>query len=315
MEKTEITKAQGVVIKSTGSWYTIKTDQGEVLECGIKGKFRQKGIRSTNPVVVGDRVSFELHTDQKTGNITAISERKNYIVRKASKLSKYSQIIAANIDQALLITSMVSPETHTEFIDRFLVAAEAYRIPVTIVFNKIDLYSESNMQRMNELKSIYLNAGYSSIDVSATENTNMEVIQESVKDKINLFSGNSGVGKSTLINKLDPLLNITTAEISEYHKTGKHTTTFAEMHELHFGGYIIDTPGIKGFGMVHMEKDEIYHFFPEIFKIAKNCKYYNCKHINEPDCAVINAVEQGDISISRYQSYRNLYLDEDSKYR
>lgn len=315
MEKAEITKTQGIVIKSTGSWYTIKTDQGEMLECGIKGKFRQKGIRSTNPVVVGDRVSFELHTGQKTGNITAISERKNYIVRKASKLSKHSQIIAANIDQALLIVSMVSPETHTEFIDRFLVAAEAYRIPVTIVFNKIDLYSKSNMQKMNELKSIYLHAGYSSIDVSATENTNMEVVQESVKDKINLFSGNSGVGKSTLINKLDPSLNITTSEISEYHKTGKHTTTFAEMHELHFGGYIIDTPGIKGFGMVHMEKDEMYHFFPEIFRIAKSCKYYNCKHINEPDCAVINAVEQGNISISRYQSYRNLYLDDDSKYR
>ena len=315
MEKLAITKAKGVVIKSTGSWYTLKTDHGEVLECGIKGKFRQKGIRSTNPVVVGDRVSFELHPGHKTGNITAISERKNYIVRKASNLSKYSQIIAANIDQAFLIVSMESPETHNEFIDRFLVAAEAYRIPVTIVFNKIDLYSESNIKRMSELRSIYLNAGYSSIDVSATENTNMDVVQASVKNKINLFSGNSGVGKSTLINNLDPSLNIATSEISEYHKVGKHTTTFAEMHELHFGGYIIDTPGIKGFGMVHMEKDEIYHFFPEVFKIAKNCKYYNCKHINEPDCAVINAVEQGKISISRYQSYVNLYLDEDSKYR
>ncbi len=315
MNKNEIIKAQAVVIKTTGSRYTLRTGDGGILECGIKGKFRQAGIRSTNPVVVGDHVSFELHPGHETGTIISISERKNFIVRKSSKLSKYSQIIAANIDQALLIVSLTSPETHIEFIDRFLVAAEAYRIPVKLVFNKIDLYSKDKIQKMNELDSIYSKVGYPSLKVSAKENLNMADVKNCVKGKINLFSGNSGVGKSTLINKLDPALNITTSEISDYHKTGKHTTTFAEMHELHFGGYIIDTPGIKGFGMVHMEKNEIYHFFPEIFKIAQKCKYYNCKHINEPDCAIINAVEEGEISVSRYQSYRNLYLDEDSKYR
>ena len=315
MGKSKISEGSAVVVKTTGSRYTLKKENGSILECNIKGKFRQEGIRITNPAVVGDQVSYEIHPGHKTGIITAISERKNFIVRKASKLSKYSQIIAANIDQALLIVSLVSPETHLEFIDRFLVSAEAYRIPVIIVFNKIDLYSKDKLKKMKKLKEIYQKAGYSSLEVSAKDNLNMEEVKNCVTGKINLFSGNSGVGKSTLINKLDPSLDITTAEISEYHQVGKHTTTFAEMHELYFGGFVIDTPGIKGFGMVHMEKEEIYHFFPEIFKKAKECKYYNCKHINEPGCAVLDAVEKGEVSISRYQSYRNLFLDEDSKYR
>ena len=315
MAKDQIKQGSGIVVKATGSWYTLKTTDGHILESNIKGKFRQEGFRSTNPVVVGDQVNYIIPSGQVTGVITEISERKNFIIRKASKLSKYSQIIAANIDQALLVISLVAPETHIEFIDRYFVSAEAYRIPAFLIINKIDLYDNPLKNKMKEMILTYRNAGYKCFQVSAKTGSNMDNLQGLMRGKINLLSGNSGVGKSTLINSLDPSLNLTTSEISKYHKTGKHTTTFVEMHELIFGGFVIDTPGIKGFGLVHMEKDEIYHFFPEIFRLSKMCKYYNCKHIDEPGCAVLQAVKEESISNSRYQSYRNLYLDEDSKYR
>ena len=304
-----------MVVKTTGSWYRVKTEDGNLTECKIKGKFRQMGIRSTNPVAVGDQVYFIMQENQKTGLIISIDERKNYIARKASNLSKYSQIIAANIDQAILMISLREPETLIEFIDRYLVTAQAYRIPVILLFNKIDLYSTGDRKKMAQLKSIYMKIGYPCLEISLKEETNLNEIKGMIRGKISLLSGNSGVGKSSFINKLNTSFNISTSEISSYHKSGKHTTTFVEMYPLENGGYIIDTPGIKGFGVVHIEKDEIYHFFPEIFQFSKKCKYYNCKHLNEPDCAVLNAVKNGEISLSRYQSYLNLFLDPDLKYR
>ncbi len=315
MTKKQKNSIIGMVVKSTGSWYRVKTEDGSFTECKIKGKFRQLGIRSTNPVAVGDRVHFIMQENQETGLIISIKERKNYIARKASNLSKYSQIIAANIDQAILMISLREPETLVEFIDRYLVTAQAYRIPVILLFNKIDLYSTEDKKKLDQLKSTYMKIGYSCIEISLKEETNLNEVEELIQGKISLLSGNSGVGKSSFINKLNTSFNISTAEISSYHKSGRHTTTYVEMYPLKNEGYIIDTPGIKGFGVVHIEKDEIYHFFPEIFQFSKNCKYYNCKHINEPDCAVLNAVENGDISISRYQSYLNLFLDPDLKYR
>ncbi len=305
---------EGVVVKSTGSWYTVVDDEGEKLDCKIKGKFRKLGLRSTNPVAVGDRVrvSFGNHD---TAIITEIFERKNFIIRKASKLSKYSQIIAANIDQAVLLVTMITPKTYIEFIDRYLVSAEAYRIPAILVFNKTDSYSKDIISDMNQIISVYEKVGYTCLAISAKEGTNLDQLMSLLKDRVSLVSGNSGVGKTTLINKLDPSHKLPTAEISDYHQTGKHTTTFAEMHKLYFGGYIIDTPGIKGFGLVHMDKAEIYHFFPDIFLHSKKCKYYNCMHIDEPGCSVIIAVKEGQISNIRYNSYINIYLEEENKYR
>ncbi len=306
---------QGLVIKSTGSWYTVKTDDGSIYNCRIKGRFRMDGIRTTNPVSVGDKVDFK--TDSESHVIVNIHDRKNYIIRKSSNLSKHSQIIAANIDQAFLIVTVNYPITTTAFIDRFLASAEAYGIKARIIFNKIDrYYRKADKERLHELQNIYESIGYKCFQISAKEGTHLDTIREQLAGKINLLAGHSGVGKSTLINAIQPGLNLKTGEISEAHAQGKHTTTFSEMFELDFGGYIIDTPGIRGFGTIDMEKEEIYHFFPEIFKTAADCQFNNCTHIHEPKCAVKKAVNEGDISITRYESYLGMMLEEeDNKYR
>jgi len=288
----------------------VKAENKQV-KCKIKGKFRIKGIRTTNPIAVGDWVDFNMLEDQDLGVIYNIHPRKNYIIRKATNLSKQSQIIAANIDQAFLVVTVAFPETLPGFIDRFLVAAEAYSVPVTLLFNKVDLYEETLTEQLNYLKEIYEGAGYACLSVSATEGTNLERLKDLMRDKTNILSGNSGVGKSTLINALDPDLNLKTAQISIHHLKGKHTTTFAEMHELTFGGMIIDTPGVKGFGMLEIAKEELGHFFPEIFKRLEGCKYYNCTHTHEPGCAVKAAVENGEISESRYYNYLAMLNGED----
>ncbi len=306
---------QGVVIKSTGSWYKVRDSKGHIYECRIKGKFRIKGIKSTNPVAVGDVVDFEMEEKTERAVIYAIHERKNYIVRKSVNLSKQTHIIAANIDLAFLVVTLENPKTHTAFIDRFLASAEAYRIPCIILFNKIDLYDEILLAEKDYLKSIYEEIGYSCLDVSATEAYNIDKVKAFMKDKTTLFSGHSGVGKSTLVNAIEPNLNIKTMPVSESHNQGAHTTTFAEMHPLHFGGYIIDTPGIKGFGVVDFSKEEIGDYFPEIFKYKGECKFNNCLHSNEPHCAVIQAVENGEISESRYYNYLQMLEGEDSPYR
>ena len=307
---------KGLIIKSTGSYYLVKDKNNNKFECKMKGKFRIKGIRSTNPVAVGDIVDFIMPEKEQLGFITYIHDRKNYIIRKSINLSKRSHIIAANVDTAFLIVTLVSPTTSTEFIDRYLVSAQAYNIPVNIVFNKIDLCDNEILEKLKELKKIYEKIGYKCIETSAKENININILKDLLKDKISVMSGHSGVGKSTLINAIDKKLQLKTSKISDFHNTGKHTTTLSEMFEISSGGYIIDTPGIKGFGIIDMDKEEIYHFFPEIFKLSKNCQYYNCKHIHEPNCAVKKAVENGDISLSRYNSYLSIMLDdENNKYR
>ncbi len=305
---------EALVIKSTGSWYTVKTNDGVIHNCRIKGKFRMDGIRTTNPISVGDKVDFE--EKEEANVIVKIHDRKNYIIRKSSNLSKHSQIIASNVDQAFLIVTVNYPLTTTTFIDRFLAAAEAYRIPVNLIFNKIDRYRPNDMERLAELKGIYESIGYKCYEISAKEGTHLEIIREALKGKINLLSGHSGVGKSTLINAIQPGLDLKTGEISEAHSQGKHTTTFSEMFELDFEGYIIDTPGIRGFGTIDMEKEEMSHFFPEIFKTSEHCQFNNCSHVHEPKCAVKGAVEIGKISMTRYESYLGMIMeDEDSKYR
>ncbi|MCT4602981.1 MAG: ribosome small subunit-dependent GTPase A [Marinifilum sp.] len=314
MYKNRYTLKEGLVIKSTGSWYTVKTNDGAIHDCRIKGRFRMEGIRTTNPIAVGDQVDFE--EDKESKVIVNIHDRKNYIIRKSSNLSKHSQIIASNVDQAFLIVTVNYPLTTTTFIDRFLAAAEAYRIPVRLIFNKIDRYRPNDMDRLNELKAIYEKIGYKCYEISAKNGTHLDIIKDALKDNINLLSGHSGVGKSTLINAIQPGLDLKTGEISEAHSQGKHTTTFSEMFELDFGGYIIDTPGIRGFGTIDMEKEEMSHFFPEIFETSKDCQFNNCSHIHEPKCAVKAAVEAGEISITRYESYLGMVMeDEDSKYR
>jgi len=305
---------KGLVLKSTGSWYTVKTTTGKVVNCKIKGKLRTFGIKSTNPIAVGDQVKLEIPDDQ-TGVIVDIIDRRNYIIRKASNLSKESHVMAANIDQALLIITLAFPETSLEFIDRFLATAEAYSIPVIILINKVDIYKETLASLLLEMHKIYEPIGYEIIETSVPENFNLDKIKSLITNKVNVVCGNSGVGKSSLINALYPNFMLKTGKISDYHLKGKHTTTFAEMLELPGGGYIIDTPGIKGFGMVHMDKEEIYHFFPEIFEYAKNCQFNNCLHIEEPKCAVRDAVEHGNISLSRYSSYLSILQDQDTKYR
>lgn len=300
---------KGLVIKSTGSWYSVKTENGEVINCRIKGKFRLKGIKTTNPVTVGDMVMIEIQED-KNGLIYEIKPRKNYIIRKSVNLSKRTHIIASNIDLAFLVITVNHPKTYTNFIDRFLVSAEAYNIPTTLVFNKIDLLTADEAAEMEELISIYSNIGYHCIKTSALENINVELIKSEMTGKTSVFSGNSGVGKSSLINLIDGKLNIKTSDISDSHNQGKHTTTFAEMHELEFGGHIIDTPGIKGLGIVDIEKEVIHHYFPEMLAIMNECKFHNCVHVNEPKCAVKLAVEHGSISKSRYQNYLNLYHED-----
>lgn len=309
------TDNKGIVTKNTGSWYFVKKSDGEVVECRIRGNFRMQGIRSTNPIAIGDYVEFIVGEDYK-GTITKIQERKNYIIRRSSNLSKKSHIIAANIDQAVIIATMIHPFTTTTFIDRFLATAQAYRIKARIVFNKIDIYSPEAMEQMDDLIYIYEKIGYECHSISVKQLTNISTLQSILENKTSLLSGHSGVGKSSLINILAPGTKLKTSDISDSHKSGKHTTTFSEMIPLPFGGYIIDTPGIRGFGTVDFESEEIYHYFPDIFKVAKNCRFHNCLHLEEPGCAVKEAVEAGEIAYSRYTSYLNILEDpEDTKYR
>ena len=307
---------RGLVIKNTGSWYSVRTEDGQLIECKIKGNFRLKGIRSTNPVTVGDYVQIILNKEG-TAFICEIEERKNYIIRKASNLSKQSHILAANLDQCLLIVTVNYPETSTTFIDRFLASAEAYRIPVKIVFNKVDCYNQDDLHYLEGLTHLYNTIGYPCFHVSALTEEGLDKIKEALTGQVTLLSGNSGVGKSTLINALMPHLSIKTGEISASHNKGMHTTTFSEMFPLPDNdGYIIDTPGIKGFGTFDMEEEEVGHYFKEIFHFSAQCRYNNCTHTHEPGCAVRQAVEEHLISESRYTSYLSMLDDKnEDKYR
>lgn len=307
---------EGIVEKSTGSWYKIRNaSNGEPVMCKITGKLRLKGSRSTNPVVVGDIVNYTID-ESGTGIITDIQPRHNYIIRKASNLSKESHIIAANIDQVFLVVTLDFPPMSYEFIDRFLVTSEAYKIPATIILNKTDLYTTPELKgKWQEFIHIYNTAGYNVLEMSAINGDAINDLKSNLTNKVSLFSGNSGVGKSTIIKSIDPsFADIRIGEISDYHKKGKHTTTFSEMFSLPQGGYIIDTPGIKGFGLIDIEPEEIPHFFPEMFRLAPECEYYNCTHTHEPGCAVKEAVANGRISFTRYESYLKL-LDNDEKHR
>ena len=303
---------QGIVYKSTGSWYSVKAEDGTFYDCRIKGKFRIKGIKSTNPVAVGDEVTFELETvgEETIGVIKNIAERRNYIIRKSVNLSKQVHIIASNLDQAFLMITLNNPTTYTSFIDRFLVTAEAYDIPAILLFNKMDSYDEDEKVEVEYLLELYKSIGYKTIGISAKLGQNIEEVRDMMKGKTSMFSGNSGVGKSTLINALEPSLSLKTADISEQHLQGQHTTTFAEMYDLSFGARIIDTPGIRGFGIVEMEKDELGDYFPEFFKLKSQCKFNNCLHIDEPKCAIKEALENGKLAWSRYRSYVQM-LEED----
>jgi ribosome biogenesis GTPase len=306
---------QGTVTKSTGSWYWVRTIEGNLYECRIRGKFRIQGIKSTNPVAVGDKVDFDIEPNKNTGVINKIHDRTNYIIRKSVNLSKQTHIIAANIDTAFLMVTLQSPRTYTAFIDRFLATAEAYHIHAVLLFNKIDSYTDQHLIEMEILKDVYQEIGYTCIEISATEKINITTVKELMKDKTSLFTGHSGVGKSTLINVIGPTLNLKTKPVSDIHKQGLHTTTFAEMHPLSFGGYIIDTPGIKGFGVVDFTKEEVGDYFPEIFALKEKCKFNNCLHIKEPKCAVIDALEKEEIAPSRYYNYLQLLEEESSPYR
>ena len=308
---------QGVVTKSTGSWYWVRTQEHRLYQCRIRGKFRTKGIKSTNPVTVGDHVDFELDENDGYGVITHIHDRRNYIVRKSVKLSKQTHIIAANIDQAFLLITLDHPPTFTPFIDRFLATAEAYDIETILLFNKTDLMDEKLRARKEELIDIYRKIGYTCIEISATEGTNVDEVKKLMIGKTSMFSGHSGVGKSTLINAISPDLQLKTAEISEQHRQGQHTTTFAEMFAIATEpeSYIIDTPGIKGFGVVDFEDNEVGDFFREFFAIKHRCKFNNCLHVNEPKCAVKEAVEKGEIARSRYRSYLQILAGEEEHYR
>jgi len=307
---------KGLVLKSTGSWYAVKeVESGNIVLCNIRGKMRIDGIKNTNPVAVGDIVYFEDADDLDKGIIHTIEPRKNYIIRRSTNLSKQTHILAANIDQAILLVTVAFPETYPMFIDRFLITAEAYRIPAKLIFNKIDLYDEGQTAYMNYLIDIYEKVGYECFKISVEKKTNIEAIQELLKNKSSMIAGNSGVGKSSLINSVDSGLDLKTSKISDYHKSGKHSTTFAEMFELSFGGYIIDTPGIRGFGLFDIQKEELFHYYPEIFKVSGNCKYYNCTHMHEPGCEVIKAVETGKISELRYLNYLNILTGDESKHR
>ena len=306
---------KGLVIKNTGSWYTVRTDDGRDVESKVKGNFRLKEIRSTNPVSVGDRVDIDIN-NEGTAFITRIEDRKNYIIRRASNLSKQSHIIAANLDQAMLIVTVNYPITTTVFIDRFLATAEAYSVPVKLVFNKIDRYKGEDKEYLDALINLYTTIGYPCSTLCAKTEEGLDALKAELKDKITLLSGHSGVGKSTIINKLVPGVNLRTGDISEYHNKGMHTTTFSEMIPLPEGGYLIDTPGIKGFGTIEMETAEISHYFPEIFKFSEDCRFNNCSHRHEPGCAVLQALEDHYISESRYKSYLRILEDkEESKYR
>ncbi|NVK52440.1 MAG: ribosome small subunit-dependent GTPase A [Flavobacteriaceae bacterium] len=307
----------GIVYKSTGSWYLVKTTNNSFYECRIKGKFRIKGIKSTNPIAVGDVVDFDIETknNTETGVINHIHDRKNYIIRKSVNLSKQTHVIAANVDLVFLLVTVNNPPTFTSFIDRFLVTAEAYSVPTVLVFNKIDSYQIEERAEVLYLKDIYENVGYTCIEVSATENKNVASIKELMLGKTSMFVGHSGVGKSTLVNAIEPNLDLKTQEISYQHKQGQHTTTFAEMFDLSFEAKIIDTPGIKGFGVVDMEKDEVGDYFPEFFELKNKCKFNNCLHLEEPKCAVKEALENEEISFSRYRSYLQIIQGEEEHYR
>jgi ribosome small subunit-dependent GTPase A len=310
---------RGLVIKNTGSWYTVKTEDGRTIESKIKGNFRLKGIRSTNPVAVGDYVHLIIN-QEGTAFISEIEDRKNYIIRKSPNLSKQSHIIAANLDQAFLVVTINYPETSTTFIDRFLASAEAYRVPVVLLFNKYDLLNDDERQYQEAVIHLYEGIGYQCVVLQATNDAptdkSIEQLRPLLKDKVTLLSGNSGVGKSTIINGLLPNANLRTAEISDSHNTGMHTTTFSEMLELPYGGYIIDTPGIKGFGTFDIDKEELTSYFCEIFKFSEECRFSNCTHTHEPGCAVLKAVEEHYIAESRYNSYLSMLEDKDeNKYR
>ncbi|GAB6960159.1 ribosome small subunit-dependent GTPase A [Prevotella aurantiaca JCM 15754] len=310
---------RGLVIKNTGSWYTVKTEDGRTIESKIKGNFRLKGIRSTNPVAVGDYVHLIIN-QEGTAFISEIEDRKNYIIRKSPNLSKQSHIIAANLDQAFLVVTINYPETSTTFIDRFLASAEAYRVPVVLLFNKYDLLNDDERQYQEAVIHLYEGIGYQCVVLQATNDAptdkSIEQLRPLLKDKVTLLSGNSGVGKSTIINGLLPNANLRTAEISDSHNTGMHTTTFSEMLELPYGGYIIDTPGIKGFGTFNIDKEELTSYFREIFKFSEECRFSNCTHTHEPGCAVLKAVEEHYIAESRYNSYLSMLEDKDeNKYR
>ncbi len=308
---------KGTVYKSTGSWYTVKTPEGQFIECRIKGKFRIKGIKSTNPIAVGDKVTFELEEsgDTSYGVIHTIEDRKNYIIRKSVKLSKQTHIIAANIDLVFLMITLNNPKTYTTFIDRFLATSEAYDIETVLLFNKIDTYNEEELAEIKYLAAMYRKIGYTCIGISAKQGSHVDKVKELMIGKISMFSGHSGVGKSTLINAIEPSFQLKTAAISEQHLQGQHTTTFAEMYDLSFDARIIDTPGIKGFGLVDMEKEEIGDYFPEFFKLKQDCKFNNCLHIDEPQCAVKEALENDGVSWSRYKSYLQMVTGEEDTYR
>lgn len=306
---------EGLVVKNSGSGYLVKTGDGRLVECKIKGNFRIKKIKTTNPIAIGDQVLFEEGVDG-SGLIYEISNRRNYIIRRSSNLSKQAHILAANLDLAALIVTVNYPETYTIFIDRFLATAEAYRIPACLIFNKIDRYDESETEYLEALAYLYETIGYSTFKVSALQRESLAGLMSFLQGKITLFSGNSGVGKSTLINAILPDRGIKTGDISSVHNKGMHTTTLSEMYELQDGGYIIDTPGVKGFGVIDMEKSEIGHYFKDIFEVSSRCRFDDCTHVQEPGCAVREAVERHEISQSRYQSYLNILEDCDSgKYR
>ena len=307
---------RGLVIRTTGSWYTVKTDDEQVYDCKVKGTFRLKGIRSTNPVAVGDVVNITPGADGQTAFIDGIEDRRNYIIRRASNLSKQSQIIAANVDLAALVVTIAHPETSTTFIDRFLASAEAYRVPVLIIFNKTDLYDAAELELLDELVALYRGIGYTCLSCSAANGNGLAELRMELCDKTTLLSGNSGVGKSTLLNHLVPEAYAKTAEISVAHDSGMHTTTFSQMYFLPQGGALIDTPGIKGFGTFDMEREEVSHYFREIFQTSARCRFGNCTHTHEPGCAVLEAVAEGEIAESRYASYLSMLDDKDEgKYR
>ena len=307
----------GIVYKSTGSWYTVKTDAGDIYECRIKGKFRIKGIKSTNPIAVGDLVIFEVEQigDETIGVISKIEDRKNYIIRKSVKLSKQTHIIAANIDQVFLLITLKNPRTYTIFIDRFLATSEAYDIKTVLLFNKVDMYNGDELAEVKYLAALYREIGYTCIGISAKTGKNVDKVKDMMKEHTSMFAGHSGVGKSTLINSIAPELNLKTTEISDQHFQGQHTTTFAEMYDLNFGARIIDTPGIKGFGMVDMDKYEIGDYFPEFFRLKGNCKFNNCLHLDEPKCAVKAALDKDEVSWSRYRSYIQIVTGDEDTYR
>ena len=313
-KKSKEVVLKGKILKSTGKWYIVEMEDGSIVNCRIRGKMRMSKLRTTNPVAVGDQV-YVSDAEDEDGNrvILDFEERKNYIVRKSTNLSKQMQVLAANVDQAYLLVTMKSPETHLAFIDRFLVAAESFRIPTTILFNKIDIYNEDELEYIDALAYLYEKAGYPSFKISATNEENIAFLKDQIKDKQVMISGHSGVGKSTLVNALDDSLDLRVGEISVANAQGKHTTTFAEMYKLKSGGYIIDTPGIRAFGIVNLEKEVISHYFPEMRHFLNECKYNNCLHMNEPKCAVKNAVEEGEISESRYTTYLQLMTEDENE--